>query len=667
MVSRPGFYTTEVEVAVLAQADPTVQNFVLSPDLPNPVALVADAGDEEVLLSWRPPGSEVLYDVSYYDDLFESEIGCNSGGCSWGVRFTPLSYPATLEGLVISIQGNQYSGGNSANAYVEAYLDPSGSVSGPTGDPITLIESTDLVSDMNELVQYSFDVSDVGVTIESGDLYIVVYEPANTTLLIAYDTEPVSSEYFDRNWIYIPDYYDYGWNPISDITTFVGDYGVLATFSGPPPAERSSSSYAVTASGSIVDLPQIIDGPLTNVNNNSEGAIASYSENILDDIYIPRPIPTMNRDGFRDDSLLAYKVYHVTADTTLLVSTTTDTLDTISVDENYVSYCYEVRAQWNTGDAPDGYGILESKPSNTACEIPFAFGDANFDSQTNLTDILAIVDFVLLETVPSDAAFRNSDVNKDGQLNIADIVIVVDIIYADPDLSLFAGRLNASSGLIDLEIDHKLLNLKVGLEYSGLLRGMEFSINYDPGFVNLNAPILNKMGENTLLSYNLIEAGLLKIIVADLKGSPINYDQDNFITIPYTFSGNNEQVSEVSIEGVIASGPKGEMINLSYRSSSTDIKLVPGVFALHQNYPNPFNPTTEIRFDLPEASFAEVAIYNLMGHKVKTLFNMNVKAGYHVISWNGTNDKGHMVSTGMYFYTLNTSKYHSMKKMLYLK
>ena len=89
--------------------------------------------------------------------------------------------------------------------------------------------------------------------------------------------------------------------------------------------------------------------------------------------------------------------------------------------------------------------------------------------------------------------------------------------------------------------------------------------------------------------------------------------------------------------------------------------------ALHQNYPNPFNPTTEIQFDVPEATIVNISIFNLMGQKVKTLTNKQILPGYHVIMWNGTNDMGVPVSTGMYFYTLQTSTHNAMRKMLYLK
>ena len=55
---------------------------------------------------------------------------------------------------------------------------------------------------------------------------------------------------------------------------------------------------------------------------------------------------------------------------------------------------------------------------------------------------------------------------------------------------------------------------------------------------------------------------------------------------------------------------------------SIDEDLVPDVFALHQNYPNPFNPTTQIRYDLPKDEFVSIAIYDVMGRKIRSLMNV---------------------------------------------
>ena len=128
-VRRSGFSTSTLDVEVLAQANPTLQDFVMSPDMPSPVGLNAYPHDEQVHLEWREPGGAAVYDMAYYDDNFEAQIGCGAP-CSFSVRFTPPNYPALLTGMVLSFAG----GGSAVAASVDVYLDPSGSVGGPVGE-----------------------------------------------------------------------------------------------------------------------------------------------------------------------------------------------------------------------------------------------------------------------------------------------------------------------------------------------------------------------------------------------------------------------------------------------------------------------------------------------------------------------------------------------------
>ncbi len=81
-------------------------------------------------------------------------------------------------------------------------------------------------------------------------------------------------------------------------------------------------------------------------------------------------------------------------------------------------------------------------------------------------------------------------------------------------------------------------------------------------------------------------------------------------------------------------------------------KSQPREFALRQSYPNPSNPTTTIQYDLPEAGHVVMEIVNLMGQEVKILLNEYREAGFHSIVWDGTNNQGHEVQSGIYMYTL---------------
>jgi len=98
-------------------------------------------------------------------------------------------------------------------------------------------------------------------------------------------------------------------------------------------------------------------------------------------------------------------------------------------------------------------------------------------------------------------------------------------------------------------------------------------------------------------------------------------------------------------------------------------EIVPAEFTkLYQNYPNPFNPNTRISFQLSEQSSVELSIFNIKGQKVKTLVPKQIfEKGLHEFEWYGKDDNNRSVTSGIYFYKLNSLKKVSVKKMLLLK
>ena len=93
----------------------------------------------------------------------------------------------------------------------------------------------------------------------------------------------------------------------------------------------------------------------------------------------------------------------------------------------------------------------------------------------------------------------------------------------------------------------------------------------------------------------------------------------------------------------------------------------PETFRLHQNYPNPFNPVTNISYNLPEESFVNITIYDLLGNVVNNLLNTNQSSGYKTIEWNATNNEGQTVSAGVYLYRISAGGLVKTKKMILLK
>jgi hypothetical protein len=99
----------------------------------------------------------------------------------------------------------------------------------------------------------------------------------------------------------------------------------------------------------------------------------------------------------------------------------------------------------------------------------------------------------------------------------------------------------------------------------------------------------------------------------------------------------------------------------------TETKSTPTEFVLSQNYPNPFNPETEICFQLPEDVHVTLSIYNMLGQRVCTLIDKQKQTGYHSIKWNGKDDFGGTVASGLYLYVIQAGNFNDVKKMVMMQ
>lgn len=94
---------------------------------------------------------------------------------------------------------------------------------------------------------------------------------------------------------------------------------------------------------------------------------------------------------------------------------------------------------------------------------------------------------------------------------------------------------------------------------------------------------------------------------------------------------------------------------------------MPLTFELKQNYPNPFNPSTVISYQIPQSDFVRLEVFNSLGEKVRTLVNENQEIGYYQIQWDGKNESGNQMSSGIYLYRLSAGNYVSVMKMVLLR
>lgn len=122
-----------------------------------------------------------------------------------------------------------------------------------------------------------------------------------------------------------------------------------------------------------------------------------------------------------------------------------------------------------------------------------------------------------------------------------------------------------------------------------------------------------------------------------------------------SFNDNGWYIDDIRIDGI--QDPTSVQSSIS----------VPTI-TLHQNYPNPFNPTTTIEYSIANTTPVEITIFNQLGQKVRTLRNDPVvQAGSYVVTWDGRDDKGHALASGIYLYQIRTRNFVSVKKAVLLK
>ena len=121
------------------------------------------------------------------------------------------------------------------------------------------------------------------------------------------------------------------------------------------------------------------------------------------------------------------------------------------------------------------------------------------------------------------------------------------------------------------------------------------------------------------------------------------------------------KIADMDVNGVKTyHGP----ISIDFTSDKqfTKNNTIPTEFNLYQNYPNPFNPHTTIKFALPEQAHTNISVFNSNGQVIQTLIDEVVSEGYHQIKIKSTN-----LSSGIYYYQIQTDKFYDIKKMVLLK
>jgi len=224
------------------------------------------------------------------------------------------------------------------------------------------------------------------------------------------------------------------------------------------------------------------------------------------------------------------------------------------------------------------------------------------------------------------------------------------------DITEFAGQ------EVRLAIRHAFCEDQFAVLFANFVVGWAY---YNP--INISGSVVD--GDGAAINGAVVTAYSTPVVHATTNASgeftllDLPSDATYTVTIKKTgFADKNVQVPVGS-----SNLDMGTIVMTPGYSDDSDMVSTPKVTALKSNYPNPFNPATTIAFDVACEGRVVLNVYNIKGQRVTTLVDDVRSAGSHKVVWNGVDDAGRAVSSGIYFYRMQTEGYTSVKKMLLMK
>lgn len=302
-------------------------------------------------------------------------------------------------------------------------------------------------------------------------------------------------------------------------------------------------------------------------------------------------------------------------------------------------------------------------------------GDVSLNGKVQSYDASILLRSVALIDSLTDIQKVVADVSGNGDVSAMDasyvLQYVVGLIEAFP--AELASKVRATT-LAKNKVENTHLRVGEKDEANGLINvsleisdisnayAIEIGLQYNPD----NIELVGITGSKALsvLSFVANTAQKGKAYVAIASSEAISSDNES---VMLTFKSVNDAGNEPGIEFTKFVVNESNLLSNAV-SNEKMTETLPDKFELQQNYPNPFNPSTLISYSIPNNQvMVRLEIYNILGQKVKTLVNDVRSAGRYSARWNGTNEAGMQVSTGVYIYRLQAGGVVQSKKLTFIK
>jgi len=271
---------------------------------------------------------------------------------------------------------------------------------------------------------------------------------------------------------------------------------------------------------------------------------------------------------------------------------------------------------------------------------------------------------VSIDTIPSDIASREGIAEADRVIEYKNNAY----FWPQQMTDFWAGADSLDAALWINERTQAMLDDNTN--YPGFK--VEGNMNVDPGF---NADMMAQV--DSLMKYCIQNRGggtnTYSHYYFGEGNPPLFFPAQRVWPLPEDLTYSNTDLLTASTDGL----PLGDLNwypdkKAEWEDIQTGIRFKEPVtrlsdFTLSQNYPNPFNPVTNIQFTLKKNAQVKINVYNMLGQKVRTLVDKKMIAGTHMVTWNGQDNKGNKLASGIYYYRLESESFNKARKMVMLK
>ncbi|MBF8248542.1 MAG: hypothetical protein HW374_1342, partial [Bacteroidetes bacterium] len=344
----------------------------------------------------------------------------------------------------------------------------------------------------------------------------------------------------------------------------------------------------------------------------------------------------------------------------------------------------EARTTLRLGSLPGNYVTTATVSALTPVQFTavalFIVADINNDLELNIADLTSIIDHILQRRILAGIDSMKADVNNDGAINVLDLVAIQnDLLNITPlpkvgqvsglaNLSTMAAGLNGAARqlAITTELERTSLGLRFNLTNTVPVKGIQLYIRLNSP-VNVDKPdvVFQRARQ---MGYHVSSIGQeVRLVAYNLQNTPVDVGAGSLFRLPIILQDTS---SVDSVYAIVSTADTTFDVALSGTVPKKQT-ILPTSFTLYQNYPNPFNPSTTIEYEVPEISGkvprVAIQIFNMLGQKVLTIDRGEKDAGRFRVVWDGRDQTGARVPSGIYFYRLLSPEFATSKKMVLVK